>query len=271
MSDRNSEFQGSIPEIYDRHIGPAVMEGYAVDLAGRVHVGGGARVLELAAGTGISTRRLRDVMPPTATLVATDLNDPMLDVARAKFSADEDVEFQTADATSLPFGDAEFDAVACQFGVMFFPDKPAAFGEVMRVLKPGGTFAFNVWDALDRNPLPGVAAKTILEFFPDGANNFYDVPFGFHDQAVIEPLLQDAGFSDIRFETCPLKAVAENADHAAFGFVKGNPIILEIRDHPDIDENAVVTAVAAALRKVGGDNPLRLDMQAIVITARRGE
>lgn len=269
MSDQNSEFQGSIPEIYDRHLAPVVMGGYAEDLAGRVLVPDDARVLELAAGTGVSTRRLRDALPASATLIATDLNDPMLDVARKKFTPSENIEFRPADATSLPFEDAEFDAVTCQFGVMFFPDKPAAFAEVARVLKPGGTFAFNVWDALERNSLTGATSKIILGFLPEGTPNFYDIPFGFHDQDVIRALLEDAGFTDIELDVQQREAVAESAAHAAYGFVKGNPVILEIRNHPEIDEDAVVDAVAATLREVGGDNPMRINMQAIIVTARR--
>lgn len=269
MSDRNSEFQGSIPEIYDRHLAPVIMDGYALDLAGRVHVADGARVLELAAGTGVSTRRLRDALPASATLIATDLNDPMLDFARKKFTPGENIEFQPADATSLPFQDAEFDAVACQFGVMFFPDKPAALAEVARVLKPGGTFAFNVWDAIERNSLTRTTAKIILDFLPEGTPNFYDIPFGFYDQGMIRSLLEDAGFTDIELDVQQREAVAESAAHAAYGFVKGNPIILEIRNHPEIDEDAIVDAVATALREVGGDNPMRTGTQAIIVTARR--
>ena len=268
MSDRNVEFQGSIPEVYDEYLGPIIFEGYAADLAGRVSVGEGGRVLELASGTGISARRLRDALPSSASLVATDLNEPMLEVAQKKFAPGENVEFQPADATTLPFGDNEFDAVTCQFGVMFFPDKAEAFSEVARVLKPGGTFVFNVWDAMEHNPLAANAAKRILKFFPDGVDNFYDVPFGFHDQSVIAPLLEAAGFTDLSFETCPREAIGKTAKDAAFGFVKGNPMILHIRDNPDLDEDQIVDAVAATLREIGGDNPVRTTMQAVVITAR---
>jgi ubiquinone/menaquinone biosynthesis C-methylase UbiE len=268
MSDRHREFQGSIPDIYDTYIGKILMDVYGADLADRVDVAGDARVLELAAGTGVSTRRLRDALPPSAAVIATDLNDPMLDVAWAKFAPGEKVEFQPADATALPYGDGEFDAVTCQFGVMFFPDKAAALAEVRRVLKPGGTFLFNVGDALDRNPLPGAAAKVIMGFFPDGGNNFYEVPFGFHDQGIIGSLLEDVGFKDVEFDVCRRDAVAETAAGAAYGFVKGNPMILEIRNHPEIDEDAVVDAVAVALRELGGDAPMRTTMQAIVVTAR---
>jgi SAM-dependent methyltransferase len=201
-------------------------------------------------------------------LIATDLNEPMLEVARKKFEPSENIEFQPADATALPFGDVEFDAVTCQFGVMFFPDKAAALSEVARVLKPGGTFAFNVWDALEFNPAAGVAADTIMGFLPEGTPNFFNVPFGLSDQDTVRSLVEEARFSNIAFEICSRQAVSESAVHAAIGFVKGNPVVLAIRDNPEIDEDQVVDAVAANLRELGGDNPVRTTMQAKVITAQ---
>ncbi len=269
MSGRYGDFTGSIPEIYDKYLGPVMLNDYGADLAHRVVVGDDARVLEIAAGTGVSTRRLRDDLPDSVTLVVTDLNDPLLDIAREKFSPDEKVEFRAADATSLPFEDEEFDTVTCQFGVMLFPDKLAALREARRVLKPGGTLVFNVWDSLDRNPLVNTVAKTIQEFFPDGSDNFFDVPFGFHDERLIHSLLEETGFEDVTVEACPREAVADSASHAAVGFVKGSPMILEIRDNPEIGEDAVVDAVASAIADLGGDNPLRARIQAIFVTARR--
>ncbi len=146
MADTYAAFVGSIPENYDRYLGPLIFEEYAVDLANCVAavLGTGSRVLETAAGTGIATRALRDALAPQVRVVATDLNEPMLEYAKAKFAAGENIEFQLANAMSLPFPDASFDAVVCQFSFMFFPDKLEALREVMRVLKPGGLFLFSV-------------------------------------------------------------------------------------------------------------------------------
>jgi len=268
MTQRSSQFAGSIPEIYDQHLGPVFFPGYAADMAARVKVGEGARVLELAGGTGISSRYLRDAMPETAVLVVTDLNQDMLKVAKKKFAADENVVFQPADATSLPYEDNEFDAVASQFGVMFFPDKGAAFSEMARVLKPGGALVFNVWESPEENPIASTVAETIFGFMPEGTPNFFNVPFGFNDRDVIRELMEAANFSDIEFISCPMEATAESAAHAAKGFVQGNPVILDIRDNPDINEDEVTDAVAAALRDLGGDNPVRGSMLATVVTAK---
>jgi ubiquinone/menaquinone biosynthesis C-methylase UbiE len=146
MSDDAAGFVGNIPQYYDQGMGPMVFVDYAADIARRVAAGNPARVLETAAGTGIVTRKLRDALPAGVHLTATDLNPPMLDVARSKFHAGEQVEFRPADATALPFADRSFDAVVCQFGVMFFPDKAKSYSEVYRVLAPGGRYLFSVWD-----------------------------------------------------------------------------------------------------------------------------
>src|SRR5712691_2873325 len=147
MSNDAASFIGSIPQHYDQGLGPMIFVDYAADIARRVASGHPTRVLETAAGTGIVTRKLRDALSKDARLTATDLNPPMLEVARAKFGAGEQVEFQPADAGALPFADASFDAVVCQFGLMFFPDKPKSYSEVFRVLAPGGRYVFSVWDS----------------------------------------------------------------------------------------------------------------------------
>jgi ubiquinone/menaquinone biosynthesis C-methylase UbiE len=146
----DASFIGTIPEHYDRGLGPVIFADYAADIARRAAAGSPARVLEIAAGTGIVTRQLRDLLPAGADLTATDLNPPMLEAARAKFRPEEQVDFRPADATALPFRDRSFDAVVCQFGVMFFPDKDRSYREIHRVLAPGGRYLVQ---CLGRAPL----------------------------------------------------------------------------------------------------------------------
>lgn len=137
LAATDADFTGSVPEHYDRDLGPVIFDGYAADLARRVAVHNPKQVLEIASGTGLVTRHLRDLLPEDARLVATDINRPILDVARTKFRPGEEVAFQTADASALPFPDGAFDAVVCQFGVMFFSDKAQSYREVHRVLALG--------------------------------------------------------------------------------------------------------------------------------------
>jgi len=219
MTDQHAAFVGSIPENYDRYLGPCLFEDYAADIAQRVQVPDGASVLEIACGTGIVTRKLRDSLPAGVRLVATDLNEAMIAYAQHKFQPTEPVEFKQADATELPFADSSFDAVVCQFGLMFFPDKARAMREVHRVLKPGGVYVFNVWDAIEKNEIAQVANETLRTFFEQDPPTFYQVPFGLHDKAVIQKLLDGAGFQDAELLDLQKTGESPSAADAAKGFI----------------------------------------------------
>jgi ubiquinone/menaquinone biosynthesis C-methylase UbiE len=271
MSDTHTEFVGSIPEIYDEHLGPFLFEHYAADLAKRVTVPSGGRVLELACGTGIATERLRAALPDRVEIVATDLNEAMLDLARTKRGGMAMVHYQVADALDLPFEDGGFDAVVCQFGVMFFPDKAAGAREAARVLKPGGIYAFNVWDSLDRNPAIKIAQDTIGGFFDGDPPTFLSIPFSYHALDPIAALLRDAGFGAIDISVVPAVVERPSARDVARGTVEGNPGIHEIHARATAPAEEIVEAVAAALRENFGDAPLRTPLQAIVMTAHKPE
>jgi len=160
VEERNRTFDGSIPEYYDRYLGPVLFEPYAVDLAARVRIEAATQVLELACGTGILTRRLRRRLPLTSRLLATDLNLPMIEYAQARSDGYDGIDWKQADACDLPFSDKSFEVVICQFGLMFVPDKFTALSEILRVLKVGGQFIFNVWDSLALNSLARIALET---------------------------------------------------------------------------------------------------------------
>jgi ubiquinone/menaquinone biosynthesis C-methylase UbiE len=266
MTDLNAKFAGSVPEFYDRHLGPVIFEPYAADLSRRVAaVVDDGRVLEVACGTGILTQHLRALLPADTEVVATDLNQPMLDYARSKLGP-LNVEWKQADAMQLPFPAASFNAVACQFGLMFVPDKAAAFAEARRVLRDGGVFAFNVWDDIAHNPFARIAHTTISRLFPGNPPNFYEVPFGFHDPAVLRQLLNAQGFAEPTLEHLTLDTISPSAHSFAEGLVRGNPIADAIRERGGSIEK-VAAAVEAALQAECGDNPLRSQMRALVVVA----
>lgn len=266
MADQSSSFTGSIPEHYDRGLGPVIFVDYANDLARRVAANTPMHVLEIAAGTGIVTRRLRDVLPAGAQLTATDLNPPMLEVARTKFQKGERVAFQPADATALPFGDAAFDMIVCQFGVMFFPDKDKSYREVYRALEHGGRYIFSVWDSHAHNPYGRVAHEVIGGFLPADPPQFYQVPFGYHRIDPIKASLEAAGFTDIEISIRPAQKDIPDVSAFARGLVYGNPSIDQIKARGTVDPDEIVEAIAAALRReFGGQMPV----QAIFFEARK--
>ena len=161
MSETDKVFAGSIPENYDRYLVPLIFESFARDIAQRIAARSPSAVLETAAGSGVVTRALAPKLVPNASYVVTDLNQPMLDHAAKRQAADSRISWRQADAQALPFEDAAFDLVCCQFGVMFFPDRQSGYREAKRVLKPGGCFLFNVWDRIEQNVFANDVTKAL--------------------------------------------------------------------------------------------------------------
>lgn len=263
------KFAGSVPETYDRFMGPLFFEPYASDLVQRVPAREPIKVLELACGTGIVTKALRETLPAGSSITATDLNQAMIDYAKLKLGPRSGVTWRQADATSIPFENDSFEVVVCQFGFMFFPDKETAAREAYRVLTKDGTFIFNVWDSLEENELTFLAAKTIASFFPDNPPDFYALPFGYHDRTEINALLERVGFSRVDGETVRKENVCESARTVATALVKGTPIISQITDREPSSADILVERAADAIRLRCGESPVRSSMQALVWTMRK--
>jgi len=265
------QFVGSIPEYYDRHLGPLLFEFSAADLSRRVADArpGAARVLEVACGTGILTEHLWRAFGPETEIVATDLNDAMLDYARDRRGAFTNVSYRQADAQALPFADASFDAVVCGFGIMFFPDKAAAFAEFARVLKPGGVLAFNVWGSLRDNPAAGIVHGTIADFFDRDPPDFLTVPYGFHEIEPNRALIEGAGLKVEQIATVSRIIERPDALSIARGFIEGNPLILQIRERATVEAEEIIGAVANAIAAAFGPLPLRVPVRKIAFIARK--
>ena len=267
MTDINSAFTGNIPENYDRYLGPMFFHCCAEDLAARIAAQPAQRVLEIAAGTGIATRFIRDHLSDEIHITASDLNGDMLRHAEQKFSSGENIAFKVADAMQLPFEDAQFDVVACQFGVMFCPNKVQAFREARRVLAPGGRLLFSVWESLAHNPLPRTANEILAAFFDGEAPMFMHTPFGYSDQVAIREDMANAGFDEVAFTTLDGECVFADPRHAALGMVTGSPLRVEIDQRGDTDIDDVVDGVASGLGAAFGERDCRVPMRWTVISA----
>ena len=269
-TDGDKSFTGSIPRIYDDYLVPLIFLDYAADIVARLSARLPARVLEVAAGTGVVTRAMSSSLPPSTTIVATDLNQAMLDHAAA-VGTSRPVEWRAADAVTLPFDDASFDAVVCQFGVMFFPDKPRAFAEVRRVLKPGGAYLFNVWDRIENTELADAVTAGVASVFPTDPPRFFPRgPHGYSDIAVIQRDLRSGGF-DAPPEVTTLSARSRTASPrlAAIAFCQGTPLRNEItaRDPAMLDRATDAAAAAVAMRF--GNGPVDAKIQAHVFVVQK--
>lgn len=270
MPELDSTFAGSIPALYDRYLGPLMFEPYAADLAQRIEDVKEGDLLEIAAGTGVVTRTLARLLPKTVAIVATDLNQPMLDFAAAQFAEPRPLTWRQANALSLPFQDGTFDVVVCQFGVMFFPDKSAAYREALRVLKPGGRFVFSTWDRLEENEVPHAVSEGVAALFPQTPPQFMArTPHGYHDKDRIQSEVRQAGFSSVQIETVQRRSRAPSHRDPAIGFCQGSPLRNEIEAR-DANRLAEATrAAAAAVKAEFGAGPIDGKMQAHVVTAAR--
>jgi ubiquinone/menaquinone biosynthesis C-methylase UbiE len=262
-------FAGSIPELYEQFLVPLIFEPYAVDIARRVAGRAPASVLEVAAGTGVVTRQLAMALPAATAIVATDLNQPMLDQAAA-VGTRRAVEWQRADAMQLPFADDSFDVVVCQFGAMFFPDKAAAFAEARRVLRAGGAFVFNVWDRIEVNELADVVTRSLESLHAADPPRFLArTPHGYHDQEAIARDLEGGGFERIEFTTLTQRSRAPSPRQPAVAFCQGTPLRNEIEArNPGGLEAATRVAEAAVARRFGG-GAIDASMQAHIVVAEK--
>ena len=267
MAHVNASFTGSIPEFYDSCLGPAYFEAFAADLAQRLPAKPAGDVLEIACGTGIVTRRVRERVDPAIRLVATDLSAAMLDYARAKLDDCRGIEWREADAVNLPFANAAYGAAICSFGVMFVPDKKAVFREARRVLKQDGILLFTVWDRIEDNPHALTYTRVIESLFPGDAEMRFTIPFDMHDPALLRELLAEAGFGKVRIETKRHQMESVSARTLATGQIRGTPRSLQI-ERRGMTLEEVVEKETAALAQVGGADPCRVHAQALVVEAR---
>ena len=260
-------FSGSISKLYEAHLVPLIFESYAEDLARRLASRSLTRVLEVAAGTGVVTRRLVSALPKTVSIVATDLNLAMLDEA-AVIGTGRPVEWCQADAMQLPFPDATFDAVVVQFGVMFFPDKPKAFSEARRVLKPGGVLIFNVWDRIEENEFARTVQVTVESLFPiDPPRFLLRMPHGYYDHPTIARDLMNGGFSaSPRIDTVAARSRATSARIPAVGYCQGTPLRSEIEARDATRLGEATDAAAEAIARRFGRRSVEGKIQAHIVT-----
>ena len=256
-------FAGSVPAMYDQYLGPFLFEPYAKDLVQRLPTGL-HKVLEIACGTGRVTKHLVTNLAADEQLTATDLNPDMVAVAKQKVT-DSRVIWSVADALQLPFNDEAFDAVICQFGVMFFPDKAKAFAEAHRVLKTGGRFLFNTWDSVDANPPVAIIDTVLKEEFGEAAPDFLKAaPYSLYDRELIKNLLSKAGFKNCKMDVVSLASSYSTPDDIITGFLEGTPLFTYLAEKDAAKKEIVRRRIRQQLTERFGESSGTVPLQAIV-------
>lgn len=268
MAESDKVFAGSLPKFYDTLMVPLIFESYAHDMAQRAASGSPAAVLETAAGSGVVTRALAPLLRADARYVVTDLNQPMLDHAAARQGPDVRIEWRQADALALPFADASFDVVCCQFGAMFFPDRVAGYAEARRVLRPGGRLVFSVWDRIEENAFADDVTNAVATVFADDPPRFLArTPHGYHDRALIGDEVRRAGFAHVEIETHEKLSHAATARDAAIAYCQGTPLRNEIEARDAGLLQLATDRATQAIARRHGEGPVAGKIQAHVIVA----
>jgi len=266
--DSDLVFDGSIPELYDQLLVPLIFEPYAIDLVDRLVELQPQTVLEIAAGTGVVTRVMAATLHPATEIVGSDLNQPMIDHASAVGTA-RPIVWRQADVLDLPFADSSFESVVCQFGVMFFPDRVRALSEVRRVLRPGGTFLFNIWDRIETNEFAAVVTDALAELFPNDPPQFLArTPHGYYDESVVQQDLASAGFvTPAGFE--PLEARSRASSHMtpAIAYCQGTPLMDEIKTRGAGRVEEATSVAAEAIAQQFGRSDVDGLIRGFVVTA----
>ena len=270
MTENDTVFTGSIPEVYDTYLVPLIFEVYATDLAERVAVLSPKTVLETAAGSGVVTRALASRLARHARYTVTDLNQSMLVHAESVHGLDDRVTWRQADALELPFDDASFDVVVCQFGVMFFPDRAAGYSEALRVLKPGGSFLFSTWDRIEANEFADVVTGAAASVFPDDPPRFLArTPHGYHDLELIRDDLGEAGFVRVSITTLEETSSAPSPCHPAVAYCQGTPLRNEIEARGEGFLDQVIDRATEAIAARFGNGPVVGKIRGHVVMASR--
>ncbi len=269
-SNPDQSFAGSIPQFYEQYLVPLIFAPYAKEMATRVAALHPSSVLEVAAGTGVGTRELAIALPAATSIIATDLNQPMLDHA-AVIGTARPVEWRQADAMKLPFPDKTFDVVVCQFGLMFFLDKVLAISEAHRVLRPGGTLIFNAWDRIEQNDFANIVTDAMAEMFPADPPRFLArIPFGYHDQVTIGGDLAQGGFTTpATFDTVARLSGADSPRSAAVAFCQGTPLRNEIVARDATALEAATNQAEAVLARRFGSGKIEGRIQAHIVSVVR--
>lgn len=254
------QLDGTAPELYQRCLVPAVTALWADDLVERVSLPSGARILDVACGTGVVARLAAERVGVTGQVAALDLNPGMLAVARALPTSGAAIAWHEGSALALPFPEAAFDVVFCQLGLQFFPDRPAALRQMRRVLIANGHLAVNVFGPLEHNPATHALATALDRHLGGGASLTKRTEHALADPEELSTLLADAGFQQITIHT--VTKLVRFPSPSAYVRIQltATPLATVIKQYDPAEQARLVDAVRAevstALAPFSGEDGL---------------
>jgi len=264
----DSSFTEDVAAFYESALVPLIFERYADDLASRTRELDPESVLEVACGTGVVTRALASSLPPTCAITATDLNEAMVAHAE-RVGTSRPVTWRQASVMELPYPDETFDVAVCQFSAMFFPDRAAAYREVRRVLRPGGTFLFSIWNGIEDNEFADVVTRAVGTLFPDDPPLFLArTPHGHGRPDEIRRDVEAAGFGSCSLTRRDDVSLAAGPEIPAVAYIRGTPLRNEIAARDPGGLERATEVATAALRARYGEGPIEGRISAVVVAAR---
>lgn len=264
--DTSALFNSAVAPHYDKYQGPIFFEPYAIEISKRIDPTSVKTALEIACGTGRVTRHLRKTLSPAAKLIATDISPDMLAVAK-DILGDENIEWQTVDAQQLPFDDNSIDLIVCAFGYMFLPDKVKGFKEAYRVLRPGGKLLFTTWDKLELNGASYIQRTVVAKYLANDVPPTYMLAFSMNNEEELRGWLQQAGFSEVGFESVEQIASGETAKGVTEGLTMGGSFCNMIMERNPDWMPLIKAEIEKQLSEKFGAEPMKSPMRALFTTA----
>jgi ubiquinone/menaquinone biosynthesis C-methylase UbiE len=266
------QLTGSAAQLYVRYLVPAITSVWATDLVQRAALQVGERVLDAACGTGIVGRLAAQPVGERGAVVGLDFNPGMLTVARAlppPFGAA--ITWQEASVLAMPFPDAAFDAVLCQLGLQFFPDRPQALSEMRRVLVPGGRLLLSVFGPIEHNPATHALAGALERHLRADAAAIKRAEHALADTKELRDLATNAGFGDVTIDTVTHEVHFPSAREYVRIQLAATPLATPISELTDEQReplvDAVVADVAIALQSRIRDGQLVFPQECHILSA----
>ena len=260
------QVSGTAAQKYERYVA-SFFAPWAADLVQRAGLGPGWQVLDVACGTGVATRAAGPLIGTAGSIIGSDLNNDMLAEAAVHPVEGAPVQWRQADATDLPFDDASFDAVLCQQGLQFVPDKAAAVAQMHRVLRPGGVAAVSVWRLPEYNPYIAALADGLTRHLSAEAGASMLVPCGLGDSDEFTALFELAEFSSVQVEAVVIVRDPIDALEAIEGNLAALPMAEQVHAMQDADRVAMLDYIVARLDGYIADGILRAPMTSHIAIA----